>query len=61
MKKVNYQEYQELEFKRSRKLAILNMNNLKALMDLALDTKDKAWMKDIYVKMKRLSDIITHR
>lgn len=54
-------EYKKLEFKRSHKRPYLSLQDLKALMDLALDTRDKDWMRELYVKMKYLSDIITYR
>lgn len=59
--KLEDSEYKELEYKRSLKKTYLGMEQLKDLMDLALDTKDESWMKAIYVKMKAKKDIITNR
>lgn len=51
---MNRNEYFLAEFTRSRKKVFLDEGDLKSLIDLAFDTKDEKWLKDLDERMQEL-------
>lgn len=51
-KKLSHNEYYLAEFMRSRSIAKVNSGNIRAMIDLAIDTKDEVWLKKLSKKLE---------
>lgn len=56
-KKLSQNEYYLAEFMRSRNIAKVNSGNVMAMIDLALATKDEAWLKQLSKKLEQTKQV----